>query len=215
MDIDNRNLEDYILAHIDPEEPILSRLDHETNIKTINPRMLSGHLQGKILTMFCHMIHPMKVLEIGTFTGYSAICLARGLEQDGKIISIEKNDELESLIRKYFAAAGVEDRIDLRIGDASQIIPSLEGPFDLVFIDADKREYLNHFNLIFPKIAMGGYIIADNVLWSGKVAEAPKSSDAQTIGIMKFNDAIATDSRIEKVILPLRDGMTIMRKIKG
>lgn len=214
MDIDSRDMEDYILAHIDPEEPVLSKLNRETNIKTRNPRMLSGHLQGKILTMFCHMIHPRRILEIGTFTGYSAICLARGVQQGGKIISIEKNDELESFIRKYFAAAEVEDLIDLRIGDATQIIPSLEGPFDMVFIDADKREYLNHFNLIFPKISMGGYIIADNVLWSGKVTETPKSSDAQTIGIMNFNDSIANDPRIEKVILPLRDGMTIMRKIQ-
>ncbi|MDP4186002.1 MAG: O-methyltransferase [Bacteroidota bacterium] len=214
MEQQDDNLEDYILSHIGEEDPILAKLNRETHLKILYSRMLSGHLQGKILTMLSHMIRPKRILELGTFTGYSAICLAKGLQEDGKLTTIEHNDELEGMIRKYFAEAGMDHKIELFIGDIDQIVPNLSDSFDLVFLDADKRQYLNHYHLVFSKVNMGGYIIADNILWSGKVTETPSPSDDQTKGIIEFNDFIANDSRVEKVILPIRDGMTIIRKIR-
>lgn len=208
-----KELENYILNHISPEDQVLYELDRETNLKLIGARMISGHLQGQVLTMFSKMIQPKNILEIGTFTGYSAICLAKGLQANGKLITIEIDDELETMSSKYFEKAGLLDVIDQRIGSALEIIPTLDITFDLVFIDADKREYVDYFNLVFDKVQSGGYIIADNTLWGGKVLETPAFDDHQTIGIINFNTFIKRNKSIEKVILPLRDGMTVMRKI--
>ena len=202
----------YIEAHIDPQDDILYRLERETALNVINPRMLSGHLQGQILTMLARMIRPKAILEIGTFTGYSAICLARGLQSGGKLVTIEVNDELEGITHKYFTLAGLDQVIDQRIGPALEVLPELKGPFDLVFIDGDKREYGDYYELIVPLVNPGGWILADNTLWDGKVVSESADVDAQTRGIMEFNSRVAADQRVEKVILPLRDGLTIIRK---
>lgn len=207
-----KNIERYILEHIEPEDPVLQELDRETHLKVLAARMLSGHLQGQVLTMLSKMIQPERILEIGTFTGYSAICLAKGLKEKGKLITIELDDELEDLAQKYFAKAGLQQKIIQLIGPALEIIPSLSETFDLVFLDADKREYVDYYNLIFDRVRNGGYIIADNTLWSGKVLDEPAPGDEQTLGIITFNEKIKNDFRVEKVILPLRDGMTIIRK---
>jgi caffeoyl-CoA O-methyltransferase len=208
-----KELEKYILEHISPEDSVLRELARETHMKILGARMLSGHLQGQVLTMLSKMIQPERILELGTFTGYSAICLARGLKEHGKLITIEQDDELEEFAHKYFSKAGVQNKIVQLIGSALEIIPSLSETFDLVFMDADKREYLDYYNLIFNKVRAGGYIIADNTLWSGKVLEKPTPGDEQTFGITTFNEKIKNDSRVEKVILPLRDGITIIRKL--
>lgn len=211
MNIQNE-LQKYILNHIDAEDEVLFELDRETNLKALGGRMISGHLQGQVLTMLSKMIQPKTILELGTFTGYSAICLSKGLQENGKLITIEIDDELESLAAKYFGKAGLKASIVQRIGSALEIIPTLDELFDLVFIDADKREYVQYFELIFDKVPSGGYIIADNTLWSGKVLDSPASDDHYTKGIIEFNTLIKNDNRIEKVILPLRDGMTVIRK---
>ncbi len=207
-----KEIERYILEHIDTEDPVLQELDRETHLKVLGARMLSGHLQGQLLTLLSKMIQPERILEIGTFTGYSAICLAKGLAETGKLITIELDDELEDMAQKYFAKAGLQHKIIQLIGPAIEIILSLSETFDLVFLDADKREYVGYYNRVFDKVRSGGYIIADNTLWSGKVLDEPASGDEQTLGIIAFNEMIKNDSRIEKVILPLRDGMTIIRK---
>lgn len=208
----DKDIERYILDHIDPDDLVLQELDRETHLKVPGARMLSGHLQGQVLTMFSKMIQPERILELGTFTGYSAICLAKGLSEKGKLITIEIEDELEDLAQKYFVKAELQQKIVQVIGPALEIIPSLNETFDLVFLDADKREYLAYYNLVFDKVRAGGYFIADNTLWSGKVLAPPAPGDEQTRGITAFNEAIKNDSRVEKVILPLRDGMTIIRK---
>lgn len=208
----SKELEKYILNHIDPEDEVLWELDRETHLKVLGSRMISGHLQGAVLTMIAKMIRPETILEIGTFTGYSAICLARGLQSGGKLITIEIDDELENLAARFIKNAGLENTIEQRIGPALEIIPKLSGPFDLVFIDAHKPEYSAYYEAVFDKIKTGGYIIADNTLWSGKVTEKPAADDFQTNGILAFNSLIKNDSRVEKVILPLRDGMTLIRK---
>lgn len=206
------HIERYISDHIDPQDDILAELERETSLNVINPRMLSGHLQGSLLTMFSKMIRPMSVLEIGTYTGYSAICLAKGLLSGGRLITIEMNDELEPLARKYFARAGLSEVIDMRIGNALEIIPGLDGPFDLVFMDADKRQYTGYYNLVIDKVVRGGWIIADNILWDGKVAATTDPGDLQTRGILNFNALVAADSRVEKTIVPVRDGIMVLRK---
>lgn len=205
-------LHQYILDHIDEEDPVLTELDRETNLKVLGARMISGHLQGQVLTMLAKMIQPKMILELGTFTGYSAICLAKGLPDNGKLITIEIDDELETLSRKYFEKAGVAHLIEQQIGRATEIIPSLNQLFDLVFIDADKREYVKYYQLLIDKMKPGAYLIADNTLWNGKVLDKPRHDDMQTIGILEFNNLVKNDSRVEKVILPLRDGMTVIRK---
>jgi len=207
-----KEIDRYILDHIDEEDPVLTELDRETHLKVLGARMLSGHLQGQILTMISKMIQPKTILELGTFTGYSAICLAKGLKEDGKLVTIEVDDELEALARKYFKKAGLEHRIEHRIGSALEIIPTLSEKFDLVFIDADKREYVQYYELLIDRIGSGSYILADNTLWSGKVLDEPKADDLQTKGIIEFNELLKKDDRVEKVILPLRDGMTLIRK---
>jgi predicted O-methyltransferase YrrM len=208
----HKEIEKYILNHIEQEDPILVELDRATHLNVVGARMISGHLQGQVLTMLSKMVQPKTILEIGTFTGYSAICLAKGLQQDGKLITIEIEDELENMARKYFIKAGFEDKIQQRIGPALEIIPTLNETFDLVFIDAHKPEYPAYYNAVFDKVKSGGYIIADNTLWSGKVLETPAEDDFQTRGIIEFNTMVKNDGRVEKIILPLRDGMTVIRK---
>ena len=204
--------ERYIMRHIDPEDDVLKELDRETNLNVLNARMLSGNLQGQFLTMLSKMINPERILELGTYTGYSAICLAKGLKPGGKLITIETDDEIESMADKYFLKAGLQDEIILLTGPALEIIPSLNEIFDLVYIDADKREYSAYYHMIFNKVRKGGYIIADNTLWNGKVYKSPPPRDSQSLGIIEFNELVKNDLRVEKVILPLRDGMTIIRK---
>ena len=206
-------LEDYILKHIDAEGDDLRRLNRETHLYHLRPRMCSGHLQGRMLKMMVRMIRPQHILELGTFTGYSALCLAEGLADDlCRLDTIELDDELEDFIRAHFDASPLAPRINLHIGDARDVLPTIEGDFDLVFIDANKREYCQYYEMVFPRVASGGFIIADNTLWDGKVVDWGKKLDAQTEGILRFNDMIAADDRVEKVILPVRDGLTIIYK---
>lgn len=207
-----KDLDKYILEHIDEEDPVLKELDRETHLNVLGARMLSGNLQGQVLTIISKMIQPKRILEVGTFTGYSAICLAKGLPEDGKLVTIELDDELEYLSKKYFEKAGLTDKIEQRIGPALEIIPELDESFDMVFLDADKKEYIEYFRLVFDKLRNGGIIVADNTLWSGKVLETPANDDHQTKGIIAFNEMIKNEKRVEKVILPLRDGMTVIRK---
>ena len=206
-------LEDYILKHIDAEGDDLRRLNRETHLYHLRPRMCSGHLQGRMLKMMVRMIRPQHILELGTFTGYSALCLAEGLADDScRLDTIEIDDELEDFIRAHFDASPLSPRINLHIGDARDVLPTIEGDFDLVFIDANKREYCEYYEMVFPRVASGGFIIADNTLWDGKVVDWGKKLDAQTEGILRFNDMIAADDRVEQVILPIRDGLTIIYK---
>ena len=205
-------LEEYILNHIDPEDELLATLDRDTHLYHLRPRMVSGHLQARRLKMFCRMIRPRRILELGTFTGYSALCLAEGLVDGGEVHTIEIDDEIEDFTRSHIDRSPFRDRIKLFIGDAVDIIPSLTDTYDIVFIDANKRDYLKYYELVLPIVRPEGFILADNTLWDGKVVTDPHSRDAQTIGIEKFNDFIAGDNRVEKVILPLRDGLTILWK---
>lgn len=206
-------LSKYIIDHISPEENYLHELDRETNLKVIGSRMLSGHLQGQILSMISAMIKPRCILEIGTFTGYSALCLAKGLVEGGQLHTIEIDDELEGMAKKYFLKAGMGERIIQHIGDARQIIPTINQSFDLVFIDADKREYCDYYNLVFDKIPVGGFLLADNILWSGKVVDSDSVDEAQTCGIIEFNDLVQNDPRVKNVILPVRDGIMLVQKV--
>jgi caffeoyl-CoA O-methyltransferase len=208
----DRLLEQYISGHSTPPDPLLGELYRETHIRFINPNMVSGHFQGRLLEMISKMIKPDLILEIGTFTGYSAICLAKGLNEDGKLITIELNDELESFSRGYFERAGLSESIVQIIGKAQEKIPELDGKFDLVFIDGDKREYCEYFRLIKDKVKKGGFILADNVLWGGKALEYD-TKDQQSKGIIEFNDMIRNEPGIENLILPLRDGLMIIRKL--
>lgn len=211
MDFINQNIQQYAEHHTSSEGVLLKRIDRETHVHVLRARMLSGHLQGRILSMISHMIKPDRILEIGTYTGYSAVCLAEGLSVQGKVITLDINEELEDRVRNYFSKSDFGDKIDYRIGDASDIIPNLTDVFDLVFIDADKERYLHYFNLIIGKVRPGGFILADNVLWSGKVLdEAP---DKDTRAIVEFNKAIQDDPRVENVLLPVRDGIMMMRKL--
>lgn len=207
-----KEIDKYILNHIDHEDEILKELDRETNLNVLGARMISGHLQGQVLSLLSKLIRPKSILEIGTFTGYSAICLAKGLEVGGKFITIEIDDELENIAKRYFEKAGIQNLIVQKIGPALEIIPTLKETFDLVFIDAHKPEYPAYYEAVFDKVNKGGIIIADNTLWSGKVLELPSDDDIATRGIIQFNEMIKNDNRVEKVILPLRDGMTIIRK---
>ena len=208
-----KKIENYIFSHIDCEDDVLRELDRETHLKVLGSRMISGHLQGKLLTMLSQMIRPNRILELGTFTGYSAICLAKGLSARGKLITIEKDDELQHIAKKYFVKAGFGQQIEQRIGRATEILQGIDGKFDLVFIDADKREYAEYYSLVFDKVKNGGFIIVDNTLWNDKVLEELiAEEDAQTKGIVEFNTMIKHDRRIEKIILPFRDGLTVIRK---
>jgi caffeoyl-CoA O-methyltransferase len=207
----NKKLEQYILDHSTPEDPILEDLYRQTHIRFVNPNMVSGHEQGKLLEFFSRMIQPGNILEIGTFTGYSAICLSKGLKENGKLITIEINDELASFAGEYFKKTRSENKIIPMTGNALEIIPSLDMKFDLVFIDGDKREYTDYYKLIIDKLNPGGFILADNVLWGGKVIEK-ETKDPQTLGIIAFNEMIREDDGIEKLIMPIRDGLMLIRK---
>lgn len=212
MKLTAENMEDYILSHSDEEGSLLSTLYRDANVNLLRPRMLAGHLQGRILKMFCRMLRPHRVLEIGTYTGYATLCMAEGLEDDALIHTIEINDEMEDFIMKYFPRSPYKDKIKLHFGDALELIPTLGETFDMVYIDGDKRQYSDYFETAFPYIRQGGLILADNTLWDGKVIEEVHSSDRQTEEILHFNDKIKNDDRIEKVILPLRDGLTMIWK---
>ena len=205
-------IDDYILRHSDEEGQLLAALNRDAHVNLLQPRMLSGHLQGRFLKMLCRVARPARVLEIGTYTGYATLCLAEGLPTGGHVDTIELNDEMEDFIRKYLDQSPFRDRVTLHIGDARAVIPTLEGEFDLVFIDADKRHYSAYYDLVFPRVRPGGLILADNTLWDGHVVESPTPTDRQTLGIMAFNDKIKRDERVEKVILPLRDGLTLIWK---
>ena len=207
----NRLLEKYITDHSSPEDPVLEELFRETHIRFVNPNMASGHIQGMMLEFISRMISPQFILEIGTYTGYSAICLAKGLKAGGRLFTIEINDELKEFSHSYFLKAGVEDRISQYTGRAQDIIPGISQNFDLVFIDGDKREYTEYFSLVIPKVRSGGFVLADNVIWDGKVLER-ETGDSQTRGIIEFNEMIRNDGSIEKLILPVRDGLMIIRK---
>ncbi len=206
-------LDEYILSHIDDEGEYLHALYRHTHLELLYPRMASGHLQGRILKMLTHMIKPKNVLEIGTYSGYSALCMAEGLPADGHLYTIEINDEQEEFTRPWLENSAYAEKIDLLIGDALKLVPTLGVTFDMAFIDADKRHYLDYYELVLEHLNPNGYILADNTLWDGHVVEEMKEHDLQTQGIMQFNDFVAADKRVEKVILPLRDGLTIIRKL--
>ncbi len=207
-------IDEYILNNLSPEDPVLDWLERETNIRTTHGRMLSGPVLGRLLTTFSRMVRPAKVLEIGTFTGYSAICLARGLDGEGHLDAIEKNDLHKELIYEAFERAGVKEKITLHLGDAADVLVKLAGnTYDLVYIDGNKREYCKYYELLFDMVRKGGYILADNVLWYGKVVMDPLPGDAQTREIFRFNKMVKEDLRTESFVLPLRDGVTIIRKL--
>jgi caffeoyl-CoA O-methyltransferase len=213
MDFITKSISDYSENHTSPESPLLLKVNRETWQKVYMPRMLSGHLQGRILSMFSKMIKPTTILEIGTFTGYSALCLAEGLSKDGKLITIDKNEEIEDIVKEYVKQSAFSDKISFLIGDAMEIIRDMKEVFDLVFIDADKINYLNYYNLVFPMVRSGGVIIADNVLWSGKVIKEMKKADPETDSLKNFNDFILKDTRVENVLFPVRDGLMVIMKI--
>jgi predicted O-methyltransferase YrrM len=212
-------LSEYIEQHSSPESDVLQKITRSTHLEVINPRMSSGHVQGRVLSMISQMIHPERILELGTFTGYSALCLAEGLTEDGTLITIEHNDEMEDAIRRNLALSPLGEKIELVIGDAKEELRRLgerreaKGTvlFDLAFIDADKKEYSDYLDLVLPLMRPGGWILADNTLWDGHIIDPAYDKDKQTLALRAFNDKVAADNRLEKVILPLRDGLTIIR----
>ncbi|SFT92545.1 Predicted O-methyltransferase YrrM [Algoriphagus locisalis] len=205
----------YCEDHTSNEDDLLLKITRETQAKVMMPRMISGHLQGKMLELFTKMQNPTTILEIGTYTGYSGICMARGLGKDSKLITLDINDELETMVRGFFEESGLADQIDYRLGNALEIIPTLPGPFDMVFIDADKINYRNYYDLIIDKLNPGGIILADNVLWSGKIlVEEGQKIDKDTQAILDFNRMVQNDPRVENALLPIRDGVMMARKIQ-
>jgi len=205
-------IEAYIETHTTPEIEILKELNRQTHLRTFYPRMLSGHIQGKFLEMVCQMMQPKKVLEIGTFTGYSAIAMALGLPDDALIFTIEVNEEMATFIDEFLAKSGMENKIRLVMGNALEIIPTIDDTFDLVFIDADKEQYVDYYKLAKDKLRPGGFIIADNVIWSGKVLEKSSKTDKETQGIVAFNEFVKNDPEVEQVMLSIRDGLLLIRK---
>ena len=206
---------DYISAHTTPQPSYLDTIEHRTGLYTINPRMLSGHVQGRFISFISHLIQPKRILELGTFAGFSALCLAEGLTPDGKVVTIEKNDELEDFIRENLALSPLGKQVELHIGSTRDVLPTLPADelFDLVFIDADKREYINDYELLFPLVRPGGVILADNTLWDGHIIDSEYDKDKQTIALRAFNDHIRQDSRVRCLILPIRDGLSIITKL--
>lgn len=204
------DLQHVLLKYCEPESELLQRIDRETNLKVLMPRMISGHYQGRVLSMLSKMINPQRILEIGTFTGYATLCLAEGLAEDGRLFTLDINIELEDLVRKNFADSPYNDKINYILGDAAETLNQLDEVFDLVFIDADKKNNGTYYDMVFDKIRPGGLIIVDNVLWSGKIVR--NEQDKDTKNISTFNDKVATDDRVEKLILPVRDGLFIIRK---
>lgn len=213
MDFIKPEIIGYAEKHTTSESEVLQKINRDTHAKVMMPRMLSGHLQGRILSMISSLVCPKRILEIGTYTGYSAICLAEGLAEGGRLITIDVNEELEDRVREYFAQSGVADKIDFRIGNALKIIPDLREKFDLVFIDADKENYSRYYDLVIDNVNLNGVILADNVLWSGKVLDGKPDKD--TKAIIDFNAKVHTDNRVENVLLPVRDGIMMLRKVKA
>ena len=205
---------EYIEQHSSPESDALKQIVHTTHIEMINPRMMSGHIQGRVLSMFSQMIRPQRILELGTFTAYSTLCLAEGLSDDGTLVTLEHNDELEDMILRNLALSPLGEKVQLVIGDAMQWLSAQSSDvlYDLVFIDADKREYSAYLDAVLPLVRPGGWILADNTLWDGHIIEEAYDKDKQTLALRAFNDKVAQDERLDKVILPLRDGLTIIRK---
>ncbi len=208
-----KEIERYSEHHTQDETSLLKELNRKTYAQVLNPRMLSGHLQGRLLSMFCRMVRPKHILEIGTFTGYAALCLAEGLAPGGELHTIEKNPELKHIIDDFFLRSGIAQQLHLHIGDAAQIISNLNKTFDLVFIDADKENYALYYDLVIDKVRQGGIIIADNVLWSGKVLEPLQEKDFDTKAIVAFNKKIQEDNRVFNLLLPVRDGLMVMQKL--
>jgi caffeoyl-CoA O-methyltransferase len=213
MSITDDALYEYARQHSSPEDEVLAALNRETHLRTVYPNMLSGHLQGKFLEMISHLLAPRRILEIGTFTGYSAICMARGLKKGGLLHTIDINDETMVIAQKFIHLAGLDDKIILHTGNALDIISNLPEIFDLVFLDADKPQYISYYKAVFEKLSIGGLILADNVLWGGKVISENKYPDRETKGILDFNKFVSEDNRVEKVMIPLRDGLLMIRKV--
>ena len=213
MDFIDKEIENYALNHSSQENDLLKELNRQTHVQILQPRMLSGHLQGKVLSMFSYMINPKRVLEIGTYTGYSALSIAEGLAVDGEIITIDLNKELEPFTRSYFEKSDYNSKIKFLLGNALEVIPTLYETWDLVFIDADKENYSAYFDLVINQVRKGGFIIVDNVLWSGKVLHEVAPNDMETKGIIAFNSKVHADSRVENLLLPVRDGLMILRKL--
>lgn len=205
-----KEIDDYAAKYSSKEDEVLAKLNRETHLKINMPQMLSGHIQGNFLKMMSYMVQPQSILEIGTYTGYSAICLAQGLQENGKLYTIDINAELEDMCRKYFEEAGLTSKIDYRIGNALEIIPRLDTSLDLVFIDADKVNYSNYYDLVFDSVKPGGFIIADNVLWSGKVCK--EKHDKDTAALHAYNEKITADERVDNYLVPIRDGLMVARK---
>lgn len=212
MEFIDEKIENYALTFSQAESEVLKKLNRETHAKVLMPRMLSGHMQGNVLSMLSKMIQPLQILEVGTYTGYSGICLAQGLQENGKLHTIDINNELESMVRSFIGEAGLTDKINFYVGNALTIIPTINEIFDLVFIDADKKNYSAYYDLVFDKVKSGGFIIADNVLWSGKVLDDEAKMDSDTKAIHEYNKKIHNDSRVEHLLLPIRDGLMIARK---
>ena len=212
MEFIDQKLDDYVCAHTENEPEVLNALNRKTHLTVLRSRMLSGHFQGRLLSMLSHMMQPERILEIGTYTGYSAICLAEGLTENGKLTTIDINEELEDIAREYIQKANLDNKIEYIIGDAMQIVPQLDEQYDLVFIDADKKNYCNYYHLVFDKVKPGGYILADNVLWSGKVVEDYEALDSETKIIMDYNKMVHEDPRVQEILLPIRDGLMLARK---
>ena len=209
---ETESIDDYILRHINDEGDYLRALYRDTHVKLLYPRMASGHLQGRMLKMFVRMIRPQRILEIGTYSGYSALCMAEGLEEGGTVYTFEINDEQEDFTRPWLEGSPHAEKIKFYIGDALELVPRMDLHFDMAFMDGNKRNYIDYYQMILPRLSPGGYILADNTLWDGHVLEHAAPADQQTQGIQAFNDLVAADTRVEKVILPLRDGLTIIRK---
>lgn len=207
------DIEAYCEAHTTPESDLLYRLNRQTNIETVNPRMMSGQLQGTFLSLVSRMMQPKYILEVGTFTGYSALCLADGLQKDGELHTIDYNIEFEDRIRDYFGQSGRKEQLILHIGDANELLKEIHQPWDLVFIDAEKEDYQNYYDLIFPDVRKGGIILVDNTLWNGKVTHEVARNDKDTQSILAFNDFIQRDTRVRNLLLPFRDGIMMIEKL--
>lgn len=212
MEFISKELSDYCETHTSSETAILSKLNRETHLKVVSPRMLSGHLQGRFLSFISKLHQPKLIVEIGTYTGYSAICLAEGLKENGKLISIDVNEETSAFAKNFIAQTEYVKKIELIVADAKEYIQTISEPIDIVFIDADKKNYLTYYNLVIDKLAIGGLIIADNVLWSGKITMPEKDMDKETLALHQFNQFVQQDERVENLLLPIRDGLMIVRK---
>lgn len=213
MEFLDPKLDEYIQKHTIDESELLNQLNRDTHLKVLMPRMLSGHVQGRMLSMLSHMVQPKYILEIGTYTGYSALCLAEGLKDGGKLITIDNNEELKSMHEEFIGKSGFADNIEILYGQALDIIDDLEDGIDMVFIDADKENYSNYFDQVIDKVRPGGFILADNVLWSGKVIQEVKPNDKSTNAIIAFNKKVHDDPRVENVLFPVRDGIMVLRKL--